>query len=272
MATQGDIVTMEPNVQAIMVAELSLGEIRDHLPPNRVHTELKKGKQPTNTAVFIGWLISTGSYKVVDGTPQLKVMLREVNPTEEMGSALEVMFHEDLALGVDEHLKKIQEDQWLMICGYRQESSLYVGMEGSVRIFYVPSHTNPLPYRNIITIWECRLEMKKRMLYGVVREVVKHPQITKIGSHHTLLSLVDPTCLHPGVDQDDIILHIFINDPGKVKLRGTVERGQIIRTVAGETIDDESLNFLVMMIEEVPTIILKELNQALRDTFLSRLQ
>ncbi|KAG7165760.1 hypothetical protein Hamer_G025253 [Homarus americanus] len=148
-----------------------------------------------------------------------------------MGSAIEVMFNDDLAHDLNEHLKKTQEDKWVMICGYKlQKRALYVGMGGNVRIFYVPSLSSPLPDINMITIWECRKNIDKRIMYGVIKEVVKHPTITIRGTYHTLLSIVDPTCLHPRASINDMLLHIFLNEPNLVKLRGTVERGQIIRT------------------------------------------
>ncbi|KAG7165758.1 hypothetical protein Hamer_G025251, partial [Homarus americanus] len=186
-----DIATMEPNTQAIMVANLSLGAIKDHLPPNRVHQELSKGKKPTDTAVFI--------------------------PTGEMGSGVDMMCYDDAAVGVYKDLKPIRGDSWIMVWDVRERQyqgwdpdishSLYMGIEG-----------------------KCNYAANKRILFGVISEVIKHPEITTNGVYHTIIGVVDPTCLHPGASRTDLLLHTFMNERGTKKLRGTVERGQIIRT------------------------------------------
>ncbi|XP_042227903.1 uncharacterized protein LOC121870203 isoform X2 [Homarus americanus] len=231
---------MEPNTEAIMVENLSLEAIKDHLPPNRDHQDLNKGKKPRDTAVFIGKLNAVGKLRVQDGTEELKLLFREVKPTGEMGSSVHMMCYDDAAVGVYEHLKPIRGDSWIMVWDVRERQyqgwdpdishSLYMGIEGKVRIFYVPSPISTLPIRNIITIWQCNYAVNKRILFGVISEVIKHPEITTNGVYHTMFGVVDPTCLHPGASKKDLLLHVFMNERGTKKLRGTVERGQIIRT------------------------------------------
>ncbi|KAG7165759.1 hypothetical protein Hamer_G025252, partial [Homarus americanus] len=161
-------------------------------------------------------------------------------PTGEMGSSVHMMCYDDAAVGVYEHLKPIRGDSWIMVWDVRERQyqgwdpdishSLYMGIEGKVRIFYVPSPISTLPIRNIITIWQCNYAVNKRILFGVISEVIKHPEITTNGVYHTMFGVVDPTCLHPGASKKDLLLHVFMNERGTKKLRGTVERGQIIRT------------------------------------------
>lgn len=91
------------------------------------------------------------------------------------------------------------------------------------------------------TINEC-IPSKKATVFAVVNQIVKPPQITHKGTHHMLLALVDPSCLVPGAQREDLLLHIFLNDTAKPHLPGGVERGDILllkeMTVGYHTISD----------------------------------
>ncbi|XP_042866178.1 uncharacterized protein LOC122249413 isoform X3 [Penaeus japonicus] len=69
-------------------------------------------------------------------------------------------------------------------------------------------------------------------LFAVVNEVVKPPTLTARQSHHMLLGLVDPSCLHEGSQRPDLLLHVFINDKVSNKplgdLPGGIASGDVI--------------------------------------------
>ncbi|XP_071549374.1 uncharacterized protein [Panulirus ornatus] len=234
-----------------------------HLCVNNAEAGLQHPK-----TFIVGKLQAAYQKIVSGSAPKKRLTLREVLVDSKEGKQLDVFTYSDYANAIDDFLKIPQNDQnlWVVFSsvrlityqGYEQDGwcsfSLRVGQKPCEAQMWLVTQARPiaLPVASLSkvrlnelsepvssseivavarkqnkTINEC-IPSKKANVYAVVNQIVKSPQVTHKGTHHMLLALVDPSCLVPGAQREDLLLHIFLNDTAKPHLPGGVERGDIL--------------------------------------------
>ncbi|CAL4064122.1 unnamed protein product, partial [Meganyctiphanes norvegica] len=83
------------------------------------------------------------------------------------------------------------------------------------------------------TLNNCK-DGRKQDVMAVVKEITKHPTVTAKGSYHTIIIVVDPSCLEVEARRQDVLVHVFLNDKkpsgeSLAGLPGGVNKGDILR-------------------------------------------
>ncbi|KAG7175688.1 uncharacterized protein LOC121857748 [Homarus americanus] len=164
-------------------------------------------------------------------------------PNGEFGDSVDMTCSDDTAVALDEHLRKIHGDSWIMARGI--QINPYYGWEDNVKYtivlglqcvgegeVWLVSCRPPItkkPIKNLTTISQCNNPINKRTLFAVINEIIKKPQRTTKGTYHLILCLVDPTCLEHNAPRKNLPLHMFLNDYSIKNLPGVISRGDIIQ-------------------------------------------